>query len=407
MKTRIITLGIFLVLALLLSACGKKTTPQPLPTAAPVTVATEAPQPAADTPAVVLTEAPTEAATPVPEPTAVVITHVVTPGEPSFTFSQKVSDCDTGERVHLGATTLVGQGCDNWNKANLERPTDQFNGTYVPALDIVSSSMASSNSFLYGGGVLYKDAAGAIPAELISGFEIDTDIDSRGEYLILATNITSGAWTTDGVQVWQDVNGDVGGDKPHNPDGKPGDGYETLVFDSGIGADPDLAWVRLSPVDPSAIEFAFKPDLLPANNVFAWWAWTSIGALDPGKMEIVDLMQDTSTWQIDNTCAWIFNGKPTNLLVNICNFITPTPTLLPTQPHSSGGTGPTGCITTPTLCMSPKVWSPCACGCVLKVCFAGQYWTESACGCVSCSVPQPCPYNQYWDVGDCKCKWIN
>jgi hypothetical protein len=327
MKTRTITLGTIFVLALLLTACGKKTTPQPLPTAAPVTVATEAPQPAAETPAVVMVEAPTEAA----QPTVVVITHLVIPGEPAFTFNQKVTDCDTGERVRLGATTLVGQGCDNWNKALLERPALP-NGSYVPALDIISASMASSNSFIYGKVVLYKDAAGAIPAELISGFEIDTDIDSRGEFLILATNITSSVWTTDGVQVWQDVNGDVGGDKPHSPDGKSGDGYETLLFNAGIGNDPDLAWVRLSPVDPSAIEFAFKTDLLPANKVFAWWAWTSIGSLDAAKMEIVDLLQDTSTWQIDNTCAWIFNGKPTNLLANICPFAYPTavPTITPT-----------------------------------------------------------------------------
>lgn len=327
MKTRTITLAIIFVLALLLTACGKKTTPQPLPTAAPVTVATKATQPAAETPGVVMVEAPTEAA----QPTAVVITHLVIPGEPAFTFNQKVTDCDTGERVRLGATTLVGQGCDNWNKALLERPALP-NGSYLPALDIISASMASSNSFIYGKVVLYKDAAGSIPAELTSGFEIDTDIDSRGEYLILATNVTSSVWTTDGVQVWQDVNGDVGGDKPHSPDGKSGDGYETLLFNAGIGDDPDLTWVRLSPVDPSAIEFAFKTDLLPANKVFAWWAWTSIGALDAAKMEIVDLLQDSSTWQIDNTCAWIFNGKPTNLLANICPFAYPTavPTITPT-----------------------------------------------------------------------------
>ncbi len=334
MKTRNIILGLFLVLALLLSACGKKTTPQPLPTAAPVKVATQAPQMTAETPAVAATDAPTDA--PTPEPTALVITHLVTPGEPSYTFNQKVSDCDTGERVMLGATTLVGEGCDNWNKAKLERPENQFNGTYVPALDIVSSSMASSIPFLYGKVVLYKNAAGVIPPELVSGFEIDTDIDSRGEYLILATNITSSVWTTDGVQVWQDLNGDVGGDKPHSPDGKQGDGYEALLFDAGIAADPDLAWVRLSPVDPAAIELAFKADLVPTNQVFAWWAWTSIGTLEAGKMEVVDMLQDTSTWLIDNTCAWIFNAKPTNLLANICPFAYPTaiPTITPTPEPS-------------------------------------------------------------------------
>jgi hypothetical protein len=225
--------------------------------------------------------------------------------------------------------------------------------------------MASSNSFLYGKVVLYKDAAGAIPAELVSGFEIDTDIDSRGELLILATNITSTGWTTDGVQVWQDMNGDVGGDKPHSPDGKPGNGYDGLLFDSGVAADPDLAWVRLSPVDPSAIEFAFKADLLPANKVFAWWAWTSIGALDAGKMEIVDLMQDTSTWQIDNTCAWIFNGKPTNLLANICPFVLPTaiPTNAPTPEPGA-------------VCQEPS--PPCS-----KTCGSACYWVTDGCFCYS------------------------
>jgi hypothetical protein len=200
--------------------------------------------------------------------------------------------------------------------------------------------MTSSNAFMFGKVALYKDAAGAIPADLFVGFEIDTDIDSRGEFLILASGINTTEWTTDGVQVWQDKNEDVGGKKPHSPDDQVSDGYETLLFDAGVGADPDLAWVRISPNEPSSIEFAFKTDLVPSSKIFAWWAWTSLGTFDPAKIELVDSAKDNTSWNLDNTCAWIFNAKPTNMLVNICPFSYPTavPTITPTP--SPLGCGP-------------------------------------------------------------------
>lgn len=325
---RIIVVMLFLVMAGC-SKAGKMTTPAPLPTDPPAAPATEGPQPAVEQPTAAPTDAPAVATE---APAVVEITHLVTPGEPTFTFDQKVTDCDTGERIRLGATTIVGTGCDVWDKAKFERPAAASNAAYLPALDIISASMASSNAFMFGKVALYKDAAGAIPADLVVGFEIDTDIDSRGEFLILATGINSTDWTTDGVQVWQDKNEDVGGKKANSPDGQQSDGYETLLFDAGIGEDPDLAWTRISPTEPSSIEFAFKTDLVPSSKIFAWWAWTSIGTLDPAKMELVDLVKDDSTWNLDNTCAWIFNAKPTNLLTNICafNYPTPVPTITPT-----------------------------------------------------------------------------
>ncbi|MBM2843457.1 MAG: hypothetical protein HW404_1294, partial [Anaerolineales bacterium] len=33
-----------------------------------------------------------------------------------------------------------------------------------------------------------------------------------------------------------------------------GNGYESLVFDQGIGPDPDAAWIRLSPSNRNARE---------------------------------------------------------------------------------------------------------------------------------------------------------
>ncbi len=339
------------------SKAGTMTTPEPIKTDAP---ATEAPLPAVEQPTAAPTDAPAAATE---APAVVTITHLVTPGEPTFTFDQKVTDCDTGERIRLGATTIVGTGCDVWDKAKFERPAAASNAAYTPALDIISASMASSNAFMFGKVALYKDAAGAIPADLVVGFEIDTDIDSRGEFLILATGINSVKWTTDRVQVWQDKNEDVGGKKAHSPDGQQSDGYETLLFDAGIGDDADLAWVRISPTEPSSIEFAFKTDLVPQSKIFAWWAWTSLGTIDPAKMELVDLVKDASAWNIDNTCAWIFNAKPTNLLTNICAFSYPTavPTITPTPQ--------------PNACVEPNYPGYC------KTLGPGWVWYEPWCSC--------------------------
>lgn len=292
---------------------------------------------------------------PVPETTEVPIEviHVSFPGVPKYNHDQRVTDCNTGERISLGATTLIGVGCDNWNKADLERPADMPNGNYLPAVDIVRAQMGANQGWIYGKVNLFDDVAGQIPAELNVMFEIDTDLDSRGEYLILATGLNSTEWSTNGVQVWWDQTGDVGGEKPHKPDGKSGDGYETLVFNAGLGDDPDLAWVRISPEDGATIEFAFKTDILPENQIFAWWAWTVLGNLEPVNMEIVDSLADTASWQMDNTCSWIFNGRPSNMLVNICDYVVPTATPEPTvyyAPSSPNNTPAPSCVEPPGGC---------------------------------------------------------
>ncbi len=310
-------------------------------------------------------EAPTSE--PTVEPTA--IQHVAMPGVPKYNNDQKVSDCSTGERKMLGATTLIGVDCDNWKKADLERPADVPNGNYIPAVDIVRAQMGAMHGWAFGKVTLYQDAAGNIPSNLSVMLEIDTDLDSRGEYLILASGISTNDWTTNGVQVWWDQTGDVGGEKPHSPDGNSGDGYETLLFDAGLGADPDLAWVRVDPEDGASIEFAFKTDFLPENQIFAWWAWTVLGGLDPVKMEIVDNLSDTASWQMDNTCSWIFNGRPSRMIVNICDYFVPTatpePTPTPSSSHNSPASAPP-CVEPPGGCgaLGPG-WIFYNCECVL------------------------------------------
>lgn len=335
MKRKMTRLVAFSLLVFLLG-CSKLQTeaPPPAPTDKPVVVVVE--EPAVQEPAV-LTSVPVHESgntnpTATEEPTIVVteIIHEAIPGISKYSSTERIIDCSTGERIELGATTLIGQDCDNWKKNKLERPADKPNGTYFPEIDIIRAEMGTNQDWMFAKIRLYKGASGQLPPELSLGFEIDTDLDSRGDYLILASGLTSTEWTTDGVQVWWDQTKDVGGTQPHVPDGTIGDGYETLLFDSGLGIDADLAWARINPEDGASVEFAFKPNLVPENKMFVWWAWATIKEVSPTDMELVDSQLDTETWKIDNTCSKIFNGKPSRIIANICDFVVPTPTPTPT-----------------------------------------------------------------------------
>jgi hypothetical protein len=324
MKKFLISLGVFALLVFSTS-CSPAEEKRAVQTAtdAPMAIDTESP--------IVVTMSTPEVSQETIEP--ITITHVSIPGEPEFQSGQKITDCNTGERHALGATTLIGTGCDDWTQAKLERPVDAINGTYFPELDILSATMGTNQAWIFAKVTLYPDIAGKIPSDLAVGLELDIDLDSRGEFLLLAMGLNSTEWTTERVQVWQDLTEDVGGVSPHKPDESAGNGYETLIFDGGLGTDPDLAWVRIDPTDGSSVEFAFKPSFLPANQKFAWWVWTSKSRLDPAAMEFVDSMQNNTAWYMDNTCGWIFNANPSNILVNICPFSYPTatPTVTPTR----------------------------------------------------------------------------
>lgn len=356
MKKNLLVATIF-VFMLVLSACssdGQNTqTPEPQNTVVSQDTETPIPEPTLET--IVNTDDPiitTQVTVTLSSQEAIEIIHQSIPGEPSFAKDQKINDCSTGERIALGATTLIGSGCDIWNKGKFERPADTINGTYFAAVDIVRASMGNNQDWFFAKIELYQSASGNIPEELTAGFELDTDLDSRGEYLILASGITSNDWVTNGVQVWQDANGDVGGNKPHSPDGAAGDGFETLIFDSGSGNDADLAWVRIDQFNRSNIEFAFKPSLVPESRLFAWWVWTSLEGFNPQIMEMVDSQAESDIWKIDNTCGWIYNGNPTKMLANICDFVIPTATPSPTATRSPEDPGSSG-----SGCPPGYVWS--------------------------------------------------
>jgi hypothetical protein len=136
------------------------------------------------------------------------------------------------------------------------------------------------------------------------------------------------------VRAFQDGNNDVGGQAPVAPEPPTGllDGYETLVFDQGIGPDSDAAWVRLAPLNPNHVQIAFKQGLIGADNEFHWWVW-SFADSQPAWHEYQDhftLEQAGSPLTespqypikelalIDSTCRWGYDFNPVGNEPGVC-----------------------------------------------------------------------------------------
>lgn len=294
-----------------------------------------------------------------------IITHLATPGAAVIARGQEIRDCNTGERIAIGVTTIVGSGCDDWNISKIERPVTNFNENFTPWLDINNAFMGESGGWYYASIYLHKSAAGSLPADLQVALELDIDLDSIGEYLILST-AHSDDWSSDGVQVWQDSDGDVGGYDSQRPDDGSGNGYETLLYDAGQGDDTDLAWARIHPTNTEVVEIAFKDSLVPNNGIFAWWVWTAQGGISAAQMEMVDALEADTSWSMDNTCGWIYGASPSKQLRNLCFFATPTPLPTPTF------TPPPGCVqhddaycrrTHPSDPPGSWEWNPALCSC--------------------------------------------
>ena len=329
-----------LVLAALLAACGNQEATPP-----PEEVVVEADVPEEP----VVEEPPAE-----PEPTPVPeIVHMTMPEAFQQAALQRIFDCDTSLRDFAGNLTL-SDICDRWPENYLERPMTEEEGEYHPELDILQVEFGRDDAWFYVR--LYMNPT-VDDADLTALYyvEIDTDLDGRGDVLLLVSNPaqgTSGEWNVAGVQVWQDQNGDVGGETAVLADGSySGDGYETLLFDAGAGNDPDLAWARVSTEVPGLIEFAFKPRMIDDTTPFAWWAGAFEGDLPIGGFDLVDSLDEETAFLLDNTCGWIF-GSSGRSIPNLCAAIA-----MPTAEACSPPPG--GCNASSCL-----FWDQASCSCV-------------------------------------------
>lgn len=301
-------------------------------------------QNSAQTPAIepAVTQAPSAEPQTLPTVEATVaIVHLVTPGDPPGNRESGMTDPNTSAYANA-ASSVAGE---NFSTGLVERP---FNSgkmdKYFPDLDILQTTLNRMEPWVFVQ-IRVQDTqpGGVLPGAY--GAEFDLNSDGRGEVLVFAKGPTS-QWSVEGVQVWQDGNDDVGGDLPVNADAKnTGDGYETELFNSGVGADPDAAWARISPADPRMVQIAFKNNLINNDPSFMWRAWSKT-EFDPAMFDYNDHYTLTEagsplTYQVpyyplkefaevDNTCRWSVGFKPSGMELGVCPVpATPTPTPSP------------------------------------------------------------------------------
>ncbi len=224
---------------------------------------------------------------PTAEPTSVPtveITHVDVPaaasGKESTIHDHLSSDSARNKEAYAG---------DDYFNDRFERPFSR-EMDYLPWLDIVDAKLLRQEPFFYFSLVLQQRDFPGDGETPVYGFEIDTDIDGRGDVLVQTLLPPDDSWGQAGVTVWEDANKDVGGETPIFSDKAfgGGDGYERLLFEEGVGDDPDLAWSRLNPDDPKRVDIALHSTHFPPNVIFLWGGFADGFAGGPESFDLND-----------------------------------------------------------------------------------------------------------------------
>jgi hypothetical protein len=285
------------------------------------------PVPAGETPSVGTT---TESRPPV--------THSVTPPEPPKLTLWITDKSDL---------SLAGQhranGGENFDQNQYERPFTSGVMEYLPDLDITSAEFNRSGDWVFINLIMAgQNAAGGMKG--VYGIEVDSNMNGRGDFIIYVVNPTGTTWQTVGVKAYEDTNKDVGGSIPITSDIYPGNGYDTLIFDEGYLGDPDAAWARINPSNPSAVQLVFKHTLIRNNDKYMWGAFAGLPEmLNPAWFDYNDhfthaiagspLSELTNYYPLkafygwDNTCKWVVGMvNPKGTEPGLCPYTPPQPT---------------------------------------------------------------------------------
>jgi len=264
---------------------------------------------------------------------------------------------------------------DSYDIYRMERPFTQ-DMTYIPDMDIVTYNVKLTDDWIY----VSIELIGTDPNNEMGihyGVELDLNGDGFGEYLIWSNPPYMPEWSTDGVQVFQDNNHDTGGLSAELSDAPlDGDGYETKIFDSGVGDDPDLAWIRAYAGRQASIQFAFKKAM--AGSSFLLGVLSDAGLRDVTRMYYNDRFTEVEAgspekseeyyplkelYAFDNACREAFNFNTTGYEPLLCPRDEPTP-----QPRQPGSTPQVGI--TPRVCQQPSY------------CTGNSYiWHQDTCTC--------------------------
>ena len=160
------------------------------------------------------------------------------------------------------ANNKLSEVCDQWDRNYFERPLSEDLSELYPQLDIIEAEFGQDEKWYYTRILVFSELVENLVLDGVYAIEIDLDLDARGDILITAVApgiYPPDEWHSKGVQVWLDSNDDVGGPTAVFVDPRyDGNGYETLLVDSGVGDDSDLAFVKTYSEQPGLIEFGFK-----------------------------------------------------------------------------------------------------------------------------------------------------
>jgi hypothetical protein len=332
---------IILIIFISLAGCNM---PVARPTAEPPPENTKEPIPS-DTPEPTQTPIPVEPTiTPKPD-----IVHVMWPGSPLGNVNQTVHD----QVDDITAAQKQAFGGDDFKNGKYERPFDK-DMNYMPFADLETVLLNRADPlWIY----VSLKVKGALSDDLAKDIhfliEIDKDLDSRGDILIVTGLPKSKDWSTESVKVISNPDINVGGTVAVKPDPQlsEGRGYYEILFDNGKGDDPDLAMSRLSKNDPNTVLIAFKNSLTGGEKgKFIWLPWTDTGMLDWSLLEFNDhftfeqagypMKEDTqnyplkAVWGVDNTCRMPSGFTPNGTMPGLCPNYDPPPAQGP--PKSPG-----------------------------------------------------------------------
>lgn len=297
-------------------------------------------------------------------PTEALIEHVLIPVNLPIDRSSNAGDYDS--------STGQFPGGDRFTFGRFERP---FNADtmdiYFAEIDIIDTSVFQDETWIYGKIIVKGNETNSLSGKY--ALELDTDVDGKGDWLVLASAPTSTDWTTAGVQVYEDANNDVGNASAmYTDENAISDGFEAVIFNQGKGDDPDSAWVRISTEAQNIIEFSVKRSVLgnPEKYLINMWAGNSLdpslfdindlftheqaGAADPG-LEIFYPIKGVS--EIDNSCRMAVGFQPVGTEAGLCEVLANS-----LQP------GPTTCAV-PNSCLGcGYTWNPVTCTCSQVAC---------------------------------------
>jgi hypothetical protein len=221
-------------------------------------------------------------------------------------------------------------GGDEFANGRFERPFDQAMA-YLPALDIEKAELVRpENGWAYFS-IYLADKPAASPA--VYGIEVDLNIDGRGDYLIQFPAPSGPEWAEDGVKMWWDSDGDVGGNliNRNDPKGFRGSGFESLKIDSDSGENSGKVWTRLL---KNGIQIAVNQELLGGSDgKFTWQPFTMGMPYPPSQFDLNDYYPAAKAgsaiagdmnypikelYAIDNTCKGLSGLTPSGAEQGVC-----------------------------------------------------------------------------------------